>query len=406
MSGWDELVTTALLGTDRRALPDTLPTPVARLAAAQDDAGLAVLDAAAGYTGYRLAGARPAPAPEPPLAPRQRLDLAPETAQQVHVDLLEGRDAALVEEWLTACTSRGLGVRAGLWADLATAAAGPAGPDRALVREALGERGRAFAALNPRWRQVLRAEPPGAASLPEPSALLTARAMQSVRVSRSLGRRRVQVEPPVHDEALAAAGVPPRPPRGSSLGSAAHLLRRVVAGADLTAWRSHTAMGPDALLELLRSGAPGWYLDLATALTEATLAQQDPAWAAALLRAGQSPAQLAALVEPEDLGRVADGWVARADADPVARLLAAVPGPWPERVAEAALRHLVSTRSTASLARRLGLALGHAAPLSFLGDVAGRGLVETEQVLTARLRIQYGFSVPATTPLTPPPETP
>jgi hypothetical protein len=411
MSAWDELVTTALLGTDRRGLPDsladTLPGSLGGLVAAQDDPALAVLDGAAGYAGYRHAGARPVHAPEPPLAPRQRVDLAPEPAQRLLGDLLAAREVALVEEWLAACTSRGLGVRAGLWAPLAVLAATASGPDRSLVRRALGERGEAFVGLNPRWRRALEPEQPARA--PEgpdagaPSDLLTARAVQAVRVSRSLGRRRVVVQPPVPDEALVDQGVPPRPPQGSSLDPAAHLLRRVVAGADLDAWRPHTGLSPGDLLELLHSGVPGWYADLVAALTEATVDQRHQEWATALLRAGVAPAELSPLVDPDDLGRIADGWVgSRADPDTVARLLSAVPSPWPERVADAALRHLVSTRPRGSLARRLGLALGHAAPLSFLGDVAGRGLGEAEQVLGTRVAIQRGFDpAPTTTRETP-----
>jgi hypothetical protein len=402
MSGWDDLVTTALLGTDRRSLPTTLPGPVARLSAAQHDTGLAVLDAAAGYTGYRVAGARPATAPEPPTAPRQRLDLAPEPAQQLLDELLAARDTPLVEEWLRACTARGVGVRSGLWARLATAAAAPSGPDRGLVLSAMGERGRAFVELNPRWRPVLRPASVEAPRPAPPSALLTDRALEAVRVTRSLFSRRVEVRPPVHDEALASAGLAPRPPRGSALRPAAHLLRGVVAGADLDAWEGATGAGPEALLALLHGDAPGWYADLAAALTEATLAQRHRGWAVALLRAGQPAPGLGHLVTDDDLTRVVEGWVgSRADADQVARLLAALPGPWPERVADAALQHLVSRRPSAAAARRLSSALGHAAPVSVLDDVAGRGLPEAEQVLAVRGEIEDAFATQVSPPVRP-----
>lgn len=156
MSAWDELVTTALLGTERRSLPEGLPDPVARLVRAQDDRALAVLDAAAGYAALRRGGSRPGSCPEPPPAPRQDLDLAPEPAQALLGSLLGGRDTALVDVWLRTCVDHGLGVRAGWWSALAAASAAPGGPDRQLVRAALGARGRAFLARNPRWRAVAR----------------------------------------------------------------------------------------------------------------------------------------------------------------------------------------------------------------------------------------------------------
>ncbi|MEU6950612.1 hypothetical protein ABZ957_36225, partial [Streptomyces sp. NPDC046316] len=60
MDAWEELVTSALLGTDRR--PPALP------ATAAGGAPVALLDAAALHTVRRRAGLRPgpaAPAPEP-----------------------------------------------------------------------------------------------------------------------------------------------------------------------------------------------------------------------------------------------------------------------------------------------------------------------------------------------------
>ncbi|NEB50027.1 hypothetical protein G3I45_37750, partial [Streptomyces sp. SID339] len=52
---WDDLVTTALLGTDRRALPASVHTP-------GKEAPIALLDAAALQTVRRRAGLRAAPA--------------------------------------------------------------------------------------------------------------------------------------------------------------------------------------------------------------------------------------------------------------------------------------------------------------------------------------------------------
>jgi hypothetical protein len=261
MSGWDDLVTTALLGTERRPLPTGLPPAVTGLAAAQPDAGLAVLDAAAGYAAYRHAGARPGTCPEPGLAPRQDLDFAPERAQRLLRTLLGLRESALTDTWLRTCTRLGLGVRPRLWAALASAAVPASGPDRGLVTAALGERGRAFVALNPAWRLVARAWPPPAPG-PGWSAEQTGQALAAVRVGRTLGRRKVVVE---------ATG--------------ARDLRRAVAGADLGAWSGHTGLDPEAFLDVLR-GTP-WHDHVVAGLVAATLAQDDDRWRRALLDTGR-----------------------------------------------------------------------------------------------------------------------
>jgi hypothetical protein len=404
VSAWDDLVTTALLGTGRRALPAGLPPAVARLCAAQPDPGLAVLDAAAGYASYRHAGARPATCPEPPIAPRQSLDLAPEPAQRLLGALLRSRDADLVDAWLTACTARGLGVRAGLWAALADAAAAPRGPDRDLVLTALGERGRAFVASNPRWQAVTRPAPTAAAALRPPSALLTERALAAVRVVRSLGRRRVSVQPPEHDQDLRAAGVPARPPACSRLDPAAHLLRRVVAGADPDAWQRHTGLEPAAFLDLLATAAPEWQADLLAGLAEAATARGHADWATALVRAGQAAPGLVALVPGRRLDAIAEEWArSRSEPEQVARLLGGLPGPWTGPVARAALRHLATGRLPAAASRRLALLVAHRAPLSVHDDMLvlarrerdaaqARGFGEAERVLATRIEIDRTFA--------------
>ena len=359
MSAWEDLVTTALLGTERRSLPAALPEAVGRLATAQSDPGLAVLDAAAGYTSYRQAGARPVPRAAPLPAPRQVSDLAPEPAQLMLGRLLGAREVALVNDWLTVCTSSGLGVRAGLWVPLVTSAAARAGPDRALVQEALGQRGRAFVRLNPDWRPVAR--PPvtgdGRAAAPAWSQSTTDLALASVRVSRSLVGRRVRVEVP--------AGGPG--------------LRELLASADLDAWQAHTGLVPDTLLGLLHSAVPDRVHDVTAGLASAALAQRHPQWATALARAGHVTTELAALVP-----------------------------------AEAALELLASGRLDPTAGRRLALAVAHHAPVSVLDDLLRLArsrqarppevqarppdddLMETARVLSVRVEIRRTFSPPTT----------
>lgn len=407
MSGWDDLLTTALLGTDRRALPDTLPAAVARLAAAtRTDTGSSVLDVAAGYVSYLTAGARPPECPVPDPAPRQRIDLAPEPAQALLRRLLEAGDVALVDEWLTECAARGLGVRSGSWTVLATAAAAAGGPDRSLVRTVLGQRGLAFLRLNPAWRPVLR--PAGGVRTsvdaapdrtgPRWSAASTRVALGAVRVTRSLGRRRVSVAP---------------------LGAGADL-QQAVADADLDAWHGHTGLPPGPLLDLLRSSSADHPTVVAAGLVEAAVRQRHPAWATALARSGHVTPDLVAVVPPAEVGALARSW-AGGGHDParVAQWLGLLPPPWGAPVTDAALRLLASTRLEPRVARRVGLVLGHRAELSahqqvqrLSGHVSPGptarpqasppvGLTEATEVLTLRVEIRHAFGASHPTEETP-----
>jgi hypothetical protein len=362
VTGWDELVTTALLGTARRALPTGLPDAVAGLAQAQQDAGLAVLDAAAGFAAYRDAGRRVGTCPEPPPAPRQTRDFAPDPAHELLLTFLADRAVGLVDAWLSACAARGLGVRARAWVPLATAAASPHGPDRGLVRAVLGGRGLAFLALHPRWRALAVSRPAPAserAVAPGPgwSAAATDLALAAVQVTRSLGRRRLSV----------------RPPDG-------HDLRRLVADTDVSAWQRHTGLDPEEFLAQLRGAVGDRFPELSAALAHAALAQRDEGWVAALVRSGSAPVAL----------------------------LESLPGPWGDPAARAALELLESGVLTPQASRRLALVLAQRAPLTLhrdLEDLAqresgaahARGFAE---VLLGRLRILHVFdpSTPEETP--------
>jgi len=395
VSGWDDLVTTALLGTQRRSLPDSLPAAVARLATTRSAAAPSLLDAAAGYVSYRGAGARPDACPVPDPAPRQVVDLAPETAQILLRRLLDAGEVALVDEWLTECVQRGLGVRAGLWTVLATAAAASTGPDRSLVRAALGQRGLAFLRLNPEWRSVLRparpAEPAvGAASggaRPAWSETATRTALGALQVTRSLGRRRVIVETSGAD------------------------LQQAVAHADLDAWPRHTGLPPGPLLDLLRSSASDHIAALTAGLAEAAVRQQHPAWATALARAGHVTPQLVALVPPAEHDALARSWVEDGhDAARAAPWLALLPGPWSEPVTAAGLRVLATAGPETPSGRRLGRVLAHRAPLSaheHVRRVAQQwptahsarpaGLAEAARLLALRVEIRHAFDATAPT---------
>ncbi|MFD3995724.1 DUF5691 domain-containing protein [Streptomyces sp. NPDC058583] len=173
--GWEELVTSALLGTDRR-----VPARLAGLPGG--DLPGALLDAAALHTVRRRAGLRPGPAAPPPeLAPEDHRRPLPGDARRRLDQLLAGRAAPspagrrgaapdlaeLLPQWLALANERGF---------KAPAATLPALLDAARARTDLrpqalqlaGPRGLWLARLNPEWRFALRGAGAGS-SLPDPA---------------------------------------------------------------------------------------------------------------------------------------------------------------------------------------------------------------------------------------------
>ncbi|WP_447037905.1 DUF5691 domain-containing protein [Streptomyces sp. DSM 118878] len=172
---WDELVTTALLGTDRRALPDALRT-------LGEEAPVALLGAAAEQTVRRRAGLCPAPAavlpepaaddPRPPVPPAARRRLATLLTDQAGTGGSGRRGAApdlmeLLPQWLALANARGYGAPPELLPDLLNAARGRTD----LRPQALafaGPRALWLARLNPDWKFALRSTPGGGMALPPP----------------------------------------------------------------------------------------------------------------------------------------------------------------------------------------------------------------------------------------------
>lgn len=171
-SDWEELVTTALLGLDRRGAPrrpSAAGTALAETAALLDDAdpALAVLDLAALHTVHQRAGLRPAaarPRPEPaPVDPRPPL---PRAARHRLATLLADRSSPgggvapnlseLLPQWLFAAREHGYRAPEALLPDLLEIARTRSD----LRRDALalaGPRGLWLAAANPSWKYALRA---------------------------------------------------------------------------------------------------------------------------------------------------------------------------------------------------------------------------------------------------------
>nr|WBO79890.1 DUF5691 domain-containing protein [Streptomyces sp. SBE_14.2] len=172
-AAWEELVTSALLGTDRRTPPGTDPAR---------EAPVALLDAAAVETVRRRAGLRPARAAErpEPAAEDTRPALPPAAARRLAL-LLADRTAGagggrrgtspdlteLLPQWLTAANARGYAPPPHLLPALLDAARGRTDLRPAALRFA-GARAVWLARLNPDWRFALRAAPGADSALPGP----------------------------------------------------------------------------------------------------------------------------------------------------------------------------------------------------------------------------------------------
>ncbi|WP_234335983.1 DUF5691 domain-containing protein [Streptomyces sp. NRRL S-1022] len=172
-SSWEELVTTALLGTDRRTpahAPPGRPAPAA------------LLDAAAVATVRRRAGLRPARAARrPDRAPADPRPALPAPAARRLTTLLADRSGGgsggrrgstpdlmeLLPQWLTAANAHGYAAPPQALPALLDAARGRTDLRPAALAFA-GPRALWLARLNPDWRFALRTTPGGGATLPDP----------------------------------------------------------------------------------------------------------------------------------------------------------------------------------------------------------------------------------------------
>ncbi|MEU6800249.1 DUF5691 domain-containing protein [Streptomyces neyagawaensis] len=169
---WEELVTTALLGTDRRTPP---------VSASGREAPVALLDAAAVETVRRRAGLRPvrAAAGPQPAAPDGRPPLPPAAARRLATLLTDrpgtggGRRGTapdlmeLLPQWLALANRHGYAAPPETLPALLDAARGRTDLRTAALTFA-GTRALWLARLNTDWRFALRAAPGGGSALPGP----------------------------------------------------------------------------------------------------------------------------------------------------------------------------------------------------------------------------------------------
>ncbi|HEV7974348.1 DUF5691 domain-containing protein [Amycolatopsis sp.] len=151
MKGWDELVATALLGTQRRPVDTAALPPKVRGLLPGGDATGELLTAAALMTGYRRAGRVAARDADPvPVAAVDERPLVPSAARQRLAGLLTARDPDLLDEWLLLVERRGLRVPPERLPALVSAARDRVA-SRSLTASVAGPLSEWLAEVNPEW---------------------------------------------------------------------------------------------------------------------------------------------------------------------------------------------------------------------------------------------------------------
>jgi len=392
---WEELVATALVGAERRAV---------------DPAGL--LEEAAVELVRARAGRRPGKARPPAAAPPETLPPVPRAAADRLARMLAGPRSRFLPEWLALAAARRLraparllpelldlgvkdrsirphlGVVAGArgrwlaelnpaWSYLLAEAGGPPGED-AWETGTPGERRAYFAALRARHpvqaRELLergwRAETPEdraafvamladglgmddepflEAALDDPrrevrqaAAGLLARlpgsrlgVRMAERASRCLARdgTGLRAEPPPEcDAAMARDGVRRRPPSGTD--PQGWWLQQVIAHTPLSFWPAHLGLTPE---EIVRARIDGWEREVRMGWVRAAILQRDAAWARALFQADPLT-DLLAVLPPEERSDLAAELIRGRPVDgQMIMMLGGVAGPWGPRLTEAVL---------------------------------------------------------------------
>ncbi|GAA2727138.1 DUF5691 domain-containing protein [Actinocorallia aurantiaca] len=149
MSVWEEHVTAALLGTQRKAAPKLEEVPLA-----EEDAAARLLDQAGLLAVQRRAGRRPGKAEAVAPAPAETLPVVPSAAGRRLERLLGGDRARLLPEWLGEAAAHGYRVPARSLPDLLDKGRG----DRSIrpfIARTAGQRGAWLALQNPDWAYLL-----------------------------------------------------------------------------------------------------------------------------------------------------------------------------------------------------------------------------------------------------------
>lgn len=157
MSGWEDVVTTGLIGTDRRRMPDDLPASWAAGLDQELDPAHAVLSLAARHRAASRAGNPLRSCPPAPVAPPSQAPVASFAAHKILARLLSPPHIDLLNLWLAGAVRAGQRASAGYWTPLAMVAARGVELDRVALGTAIGERGIWFLEQNPQWARLAKA---------------------------------------------------------------------------------------------------------------------------------------------------------------------------------------------------------------------------------------------------------
>jgi hypothetical protein len=153
---WEDVVTAALIGTDRRPVPDELPQSWGAELEEPLDPAHTILMLAARHRALARAGSLPPSSAPGAVAPPNGKPVASRTAHEILVRLLSPPEVDLLNLWLLGATARGQRVAAAYWTPLAMVAARSSELDRAALAKAVGDRGVWFIEQNPQWTRLAK----------------------------------------------------------------------------------------------------------------------------------------------------------------------------------------------------------------------------------------------------------
>ncbi|WP_246083385.1 DUF5691 domain-containing protein [Nonomuraea diastatica] len=401
MTGWEELASTALVGTDRRPYDGDLlasaAVEVARRRAGQPLAGVTERE--------QEQGQEQAPAEERPAVGRR--------AAERLMRILGGEQERLLAEWLAAAAATGRRVPPYALPELLERGR----RDRSIrvhLGVLAGQRGRWLAGLNPAWaylleeptgetwelgsaadrrahlRRVRSADPARARRLLEstwesetpddraefaevladglsmddepfleqalddrrrevrqaaanlltrlPGSRLSQRMAERARACVTIAGKVITVEAPGScDRAMERDGVRAKPPRG--IGERAWWLQQIIARAPLAIWGHPPA-------RLLQMTILDWDAEVKAAWVRAAVLQKDPEWARAMF--GWDPiADLLECLPPGEQQELAADFVRKHDLDSqLIMVLGGVSSHWRDELATAVLRKIVKVATT------------------------------------------------------------
>jgi hypothetical protein len=156
MAVWEDVVTTGLIGTDRRPVPDNLPPSWGAEPDHATDPAHVVLSLAAQHRAVRRAGGLLQSCQQGTVAPPNREPVASRAAHEILDRLLSPPQADLLNLWLIAAAQHGQGAAASYWTSLAIVAARSTAVDRTALARTLGVRGVWFVEQNAQWSRLAR----------------------------------------------------------------------------------------------------------------------------------------------------------------------------------------------------------------------------------------------------------